>query len=325
MDKENKEQVNNIINETTKKSIKQYFGIDLDSDMFSPTQDYVFKRIFTADEKRSKIALIDFLNSVLEFEYTNKIVELTVVNPEIPVDIVKRKKSIFDVRVKFNDGEQAIIEMQISNVDNFKKRSQFIISKAYVSQEIAGLDYNTLKKCYLICITNFVLLNSSQELVNDYRYRDKAGKDLSEDETIIFIELPKIDKIIHKPINEMSNLEMWAIFFRYVTDKSKRDILNTIINRKEGINMAVNVLDEISKNEQERIQYENELIFDLDIRSNVNRAKADGRAEGKAEGKVEVIKNALLKGLSIDMIAEITNFDIETIKKIQDEIDRDQA
>jgi predicted transposase/invertase (TIGR01784 family) len=316
------------MDEATKYSIKQYFGIDVDSEVFSPIVDYVFKRIFTADEKRSEIALIDFLNSVLEFEGGKIIEGVTVVNPQIPVDIAARKKSIFDVRVKFNDGEQAIIEMQINSEVDFKKRTHFIISKAYASQPIAGLGYWALKKCYLICVTNFILLDNKSDFVNDYRYRDNTGNDLSDDETIVFIELPKIDKILDKPVGEMTNLEMWAIFFRYVTDKSKREILNSIINRKEGIEMAAKVLDEISKSEQERIQYESELIFDLDERSRLYSARKEGlqkgkqeglqegKQEGKQEGLLEAAKNFLKIGIPIEQISEGTGLSISEIESL---------
>jgi predicted transposase/invertase (TIGR01784 family) len=304
-----------ILDERTKASIRQYFDIDPDSEIFSPLIDYVFKRIFTADEKRSKIALIHFLNSILEG--TNIIVDLTVINPQIPVDVKKRKKSIFDIRIRFNDGEQAIVEMQLNKSYDFKKRSQFIIFKSYTSQPIAGSNYNALKKCYLICITNFDLLDNKPEFVNDYRFRDKAGNDLSDDETIIFMELPKIDKLLEKPVGEMTDAEMWAIFFRYVTDKSKRDILNKIIDREEGIKMAVNVLDEISRSEEERIQYENELIFDLDVRSNLDWAKREAKREGKLERNLEIAKKLLIRGLPIEQISEDIGLSIEEIQKLK--------
>jgi hypothetical protein len=71
---------------------------------------------------------------------------------------------------------------------------------------------------------------------------------LSDDETIIFLELPKIDQLLAKPVDEMTAVEMWAIFFRYVTDKSKRNILRKIINREEGIGMAAKkILDDLLK------------------------------------------------------------------------------
>jgi len=310
---------------TAKESIKAYFGIDVDSDIFSPMVDYAFKRVFTADEERSKIALIDFLNSVLEYKDTRSIVDLTVINSEIPVDIITRKKAIFDIRVKFNDGEQAIVEMQLSSQSGFKKRSQYIISKAYTSQDLAGLDYTALRKCYLVCVTNFVLWDDKPEFINDYRYRDKMGLDLSDDETIIFIELPKIDRVLNKPVSEMTNIEMWAVFFRYVTDKSKREILNQIINRKAGIEMAAQVLTEISKDERERVQYESELIFDLDYRTGMNNARREGKEEGLIEGEVKgevkgilkVARNLLKLGMTSDQVSLGTGLSIDEINNLK--------
>jgi predicted transposase/invertase (TIGR01784 family) len=301
---------------TAKESIKEYFGIDVDSDIFSPMVDYAFKRIFTADEERSKIALIDFLNSVLEFEDANNIVDLTVINSQIPVDIITRKKAIFDIRVKFNHGEQAIVEMQLSSQSGFKKRSQYIISKAYTSQNLAGLDYTDLKKCYLVCVTNFVLWENKSDFISDYRYRDNKGVDLSDDETIIFIELPKIDRVLNKPVSEMTNIEMWAVFFRYVTDKSKREILNQIIGRKAGIEMAAQVLTEISKDERERVQYESELIFDLDYRTGMNSARREGETMGEDKGIRKVARNLLIMGLPLEQISTGTGLPVDEIKKL---------
>ena len=304
------------INQATKQSIKEFLGIDVDSELLNPIHDYVFKRLFTADEKRSKLALMDLLNSILELESENPIEDLTVVNPEIPVDTLESKKSRFDIRVKFKNGEQAIVEMQLSDKGDFKKRSQYIISKAYSSQEIAGRNYKALKKCYLICITNFAVLKSKTEFVNDYRYRDREGNDLTADETIIFLELPKIEKIINKPIEKMTNLEMWTLFFRYVTDESKREILNSIISRKDGINMAAMILYEISGDEQERIRYENALIAELDHNSDIYAAEE----RGEYNKSFQIAKNALLKGSTIEFVSEITGLAIEEIKQVQQEI-----
>ena len=63
-------------------------GINTTGELLDPRFDYVFKRIFTAQEEESKIALIDFLNSVLTGKHET-IVDLTVVNNEIPVEAYK--------------------------------------------------------------------------------------------------------------------------------------------------------------------------------------------------------------------------------------------
>ena len=318
-----------------KLKIKEWYGIDIDSDLFSPMVDYVFKRIFTADDARSKIALLDLLNSVLELEGTGRIVDFVVINPEISVDAKTHKKAVFDIRVKFGDGRQAIVEMQLSGAESFKKRAQFIISKSYSSQEISGEDYGMLQKCYLICIINFTLLRTPSELVMNYRFRDKDGRELTDDETILFIQLPEVDKILDKPVETMTPHEMWSIFFRYISDKSKRNKLEEIIDRKEGIKMAMDVLYEISQDEKIRIQYENELIYELDVRSRISEGREEGRAEGIAigtekgiaigteKGRAEgfntalLVYNALKAQVPVDEIAIRYGLPIEQIESIK--------
>jgi cellobiose-specific phosphotransferase system component IIB len=51
--------VRSRLDEAVKDSIKVQFDIDVDDVLLSPMVDYIFKRLFTADEKRSKIALIE--------------------------------------------------------------------------------------------------------------------------------------------------------------------------------------------------------------------------------------------------------------------------
>ena len=46
---------------------------------------------------------------------------------------------------------------------------------------------------------------------------------------------------------------------------------------------------------------------------------AEGLAQGKAEGKIEVVIQMLRKQLSLEMIAEVTNFTVEDVRKIAEE------
>jgi predicted transposase/invertase (TIGR01784 family) len=303
MNKENENKVKSSLDESTKHAIKQTWNIDVDSEILSPLVDYIFKRIFTADDTNSKAALIDFINSLLEHENDDKIIDLTIVNPQIPVDRGTEKKSIFDIRAKYNSGRQAVIEMQKDPTPDFKKRSQHIISKTYASQEISGSDYDKLEKCYLICITNFNIIKETNDYIKDYRYRDRQGNDLTDDETIIFLDLSKIDDVLKKSVDEMTNVEKWAIFFKYVSDDSKRDILNKILEREEGIRMATNILLQVSKDEEARAYYESELRFQLDQNSRYNHAIREGKRVGKLEGKLEGIAEGEISGTLKEKLA----------------------
>lgn len=45
--------------------------------------------------------------------------------------------------------------------------------------------------------------------------------------------------------------------------------------------------------------------------------RAKGRTEGKTEGKLEVAKRLMLKGMSIEEIADITGLSLELVKKVK--------
>jgi len=259
--------------------------------------------MLAAETPNSKTALIHFLNSALYFTGEHSIIDLEVINPAIPVDNKKKKKSVFDIRVRFKNGQQAIVEMEFHKKDDFKRRSQFLVSRAYSSQDISGNTYADLKKCYLICIMNYPLFDDDR-YYRDIMFRDEHGTPLTDDEVIIFLELSKIKKLLNKPVDELSDIEMWMLFFRYVTDKSKRELLNKILEKKEGIGMAAQILKEMSMSEQERMIYEAELIYELDQRS-AKRAVAIGIARKFKE-----------RNVPFDVIAESTGLRLAEVEAL---------
>lgn len=78
------------------------------------------------------------------------------------------------------------------------------------------------------------------------------------------------------------------------------------------IDKAMRLLDTMSLNREEREIYEAKLKWLRDEAGAIKKA----RAEGKEEGKVEMAHAMLQKGLTLDIIAEITGLSIEAIKKL---------
>ena len=150
---------------------------------------------------------------------------------------------------------------------------------------------------------------------------------------IITVELSKLDKIVEKPTQKMSAPEYWAVFFQYLTNKSKRHKINEILKYEEGIAMATEALLNISRDEVERARLMSEYKYQLDTQSKLVHAKREGRREGRLEGHREgrleghqegylegreaVARNALAKGFSPETVHDITGLDLETIKGLQ--------
>jgi hypothetical protein len=122
---------------------------------------------------------------------------------------------------------------------------------------------------------------------------------------IITLELSKLEPIVAKPSEAMTASEHWAVFFRYLDDKTKRQKINEIVQLEEGISMASQVLMTISRDEVERARLESEYKYAVDTQSKVVHAKR------------EVAKKALAKGSTQEFVADITGLSLDEIRKLR--------
>jgi len=285
-------------------------GINTTGELLDPRFDWCFKRIFTASEEQSKIALIDFLNSIL-FDGKDIIKDLTVLNNEMPVESYQQKKARFDIRVIFQNGEQALVEMELKAKDNFFKRSLHNISRMYSSQEISGKNFNSLKKCYMVGVMGQNLLGDDCDYINELTFKDKKGreyKDLS-DMQIVYIELEKTAEFLEKPPEELTNAECWGIFLNYASYDDKREVLEKIAKKQRGIGMAVDVLNYISKDKLERMKYEDALLAEIDYQSDLD--------DIRKEEQEKAIKVLLKHGIKVEHIAEDMGVSLEEVEQLQ--------
>ena len=85
----------------------------------------------------------------------------------------------------------------------------------------------------------------------------------------------------------MSIQEYWAVYFGYLTDKTKRQKINEILEKEEGIAMASKVLLNISRDEKERARLMSEYKYELDAQSKLVYAERKGLKEGLEKGRQE--------------------------------------
>jgi len=82
------------------------------------------------------------------------------------------------------------------------------------------------------------------------------------------------------------------------------------------IRKAVNTLYELSADEKVRAEYEMRQKAWRDRISAMDEARENGEQKGRQERDVEIARNALAKGVSIELIHDITGLDLETIKRL---------
>jgi predicted transposase/invertase (TIGR01784 family) len=94
-------------------------------------------------------------------------------------------------------------------------------------------------------------------------------------------------------------------------------LMSEMIGGEEGIAMAAQILTHMSGSEEDRIRYEDELIYELDMNTRFRQAESQGRSKGKLEGKQEIALQMLTKGYSFDDVIEITGFSKEDLEELK--------
>ena len=130
---------------------------------------------------------------------------------------------------------------------------------------------------------------------------------------VLFVELSKLKDILKKPVDEMTDMERISVFLRYAENPDYRDVVNRVIESKEGLAVAGEVLMSISKDERERAIFRNRRIALADQES--NRVTAEHNlALAKKENSLTIAQNLLNIGDTVDKIIMVTGLTREEIE-----------
>jgi len=285
--------------------------------------DQVFKAVFTKDTSSSRGALSRLITALI-----GRIIEVeTIIANEPPIDDTRQRYVRFDVACKTEKGELVNVEMSFNPNAGEQVRLEYYVARLYVGQGIhgEGKSYYDLKETYQIAILAKYQYFPDEELIHDFIYYDpKTHVSLGGKTRIITVELIKTEPVVEKPVEEMTNLELWAVFFQYLTDEGKRDKIIKIINREEGIAMAVETLTNITQDEIEYARMTTLIKSELDWRTGMFEAENKGRSEGHSEGliegrneeKLENARKMKAMGLLTEQIQAVTGLSPETIARL---------
>ena len=78
------------------------------------------------------------------------------------------------------------------------------------------------------------MYNIRKEFANSFSLRHDIDNGLLSDAIhVVFVELSKLREIMKKPVGEMTDLEKWAVFFRYAGEPKYRETVNGVIASNE--------------------------------------------------------------------------------------------
>ena len=267
---------------------------DEKTEVFDICLDGVFKAVFTRDTPVSKGALSKLISHLIGREITI----ITISVNELPIDNIRDRQIRFDIHCRAETGERINVEMSLNPAPFELIRMEFHAGKLFIAQDIKGADknYDGLKQAYQITILGNGRFFQDEEFFHSLEYYDPIRKvSLNGRTRIITLELSKLKKIVDKPEDEMSFQEHWAVYFKYLTDKSKREKINKIIELNEGVAMASEALLTITEDDKALFRKLSEEKRQLDIQS-WESWEAAAELKGREEGRQEGMQKGLEKG-----------------------------
>ena len=297
----------------------------MEADILPPSDDRVFKLILTSPE--AKPVLIDLVSSIIK----RPVVDVVVRNNEIPPEDTQEKAERLDVNCYIDDNSQVDLEMQASRIEedsdgqhrNLKGKSVYYLCDLHSSQPAKGIRrYDTLARTYQVTFCSYTVFPERKSYLNSFSLRhDEDNEQLCNAIQVVYVELSKLQEIIKKSVGDMTDLEKWAVFFRYADEPSHRETVNKVIASKEVLQMAGNLLMSISQDERERAVFRSRRMYQTDQQSNIataeDRGVQRGRAEGRVERNIEIARQALQMKMSAADIAKLTGLTYEEVERLR--------
>ena len=247
--------------------------------------------------------------AVLERLLDISIKDIVYIHEEKNLDVRWDTKSVrLDVFVNDDKGTVFNIEMQTSkDMEELVKRTRFYQSILDMYHIQKGQKYTTLNDSYVIFICTFPVFTGNR---HKYTFRNLCIEEhdiaLNDGATKLFLSTKGTQNDVSKPLQAFLDY----IDGHEATDELLRDIDDAVHEVKHC---------EAWKEEYSMLSMDHYKYWKEGVAEGLAEGLAQGEAKGKAEGKAEVVIQMLRKQLSLEMIAEVTNFTVEEVKSIAKE------
>jgi hypothetical protein len=256
----------------------------------------------------------------------------SIADSESNIESEDRKYNRVDILAEEDGGSLIIVELQFTPEMDYFHRMLFGSSKSLVDHMSKGMPYSEVRKVYSVNIVYFDLgvgkdyvyhgattfkgLHYNDELGLSPKQKEEFGKLEIKDiyPEFYILKVDRFDNAVKDKIDE------WIYFFKNSAIEPEFDA--------PGLAEAKEML------EYSRLSYEEQLIYDrfVDLdrsdNSSLHTAREEGKAEGeligearglekgKAGGILQTAKAMLAKGMSTDLVVEITGLSKEEISRI---------
>ncbi len=285
--------------------------------LLSPLYDSTFKGIFTQETEDSNLALQCFISAVIGRTVTKVILKPN----EPPKEGTEQKSMTYDISVEFDNGELSDIEMQAWKESyDYGVRAEILAARLLDNNVKRGDDWDS-PKVYQISILNFHYGKDDNKEVSWYTMKEQSGTGLADRQNIIFIDLVTIREKIGTPIEKLTPVEKWGLFFSYADREQENDYIRDLVRSEKGIMAAENIVKYMSEADNNWFVQNTRYKSERDRKTLIHNAEKRGREEGLQQGlqqKAEEIASRMLKkDKPVSDISDFTGLPLEKVLELQ--------
>ena len=249
-----------------------------------------------------------------------------IIDSESNKEGVALKKSIADLVVEDVKGDKYIVEIERSYTTNFMHKACFNSSRLIVDSIFGNQDYTTIKKVFHISLLYFNIQNMKKPIyhgktiIHEIDTSHPISVRIANQGLVTFnipnvfpeyyfISVPNFDDTINEEIDE------WLYVMKHseIKEGFKSKYMQKVSDKLAVIKMT-------NDERNEYFQYQKEAVHNQDV---LVAAEYKGRVEGKIEGAakrdIEIAKNLLKLGLSVQDIMTSTGLTEAEVLKLSKE------
>ena len=281
----------------------------------SPTLDIMAKKIFSLPEVTTA-----FIRDILELD----VAAAQIVEGSQPHSMAYEEDDLFstavDVRAKLHDGTEVIIEIQIRKQQYFLNRFHYYLANQLVEnvqklrqQGQTHKMYEQMEPVYGIAILEKSLLLDEEAAINKYWLTNsRSGKQLKayykngKHQNLLQVAFLELDKY-NKDENLTDAGRQWLEFFGNLPFTK---------SPSQAVAHADSLLDSSSWTKEEKTMIDERIRIQENYDMTLETAIDEAREEGLEQGRKQLVYEMVSRGMSPDLISEMTGLSIEEIKSM---------
>ena len=281
----------------------------------SPTLDIMAKKIFSLPEVTAA-----FIRDILELD----VADAQIVEGSQPHSMAYEEDDLFstavDVRAKLHDGTEVIIEIQIRKQQYFLNRFHYYLAKQLVEnvqklrqQGQTHKMYEQMEPVYGIAILEKSLLLDEEVAINKYWLTNsRSGKQLKayykngKHQNLLQVAFLELDKY-NKDENLTDAGRQWLEFFGNLPFTKAPS---------QAVAHADSLLDSSSWTKEEKTMIDERIRIQENYDMTLETAIDEAREEGLEQGRKQLVCEMISRGMTPDLISEMTGLSLEEIETL---------